>query len=87
METATIANETEIANAINALRLAGLDIDLIEEIELDSRLKISLEQADKGLGRPIEDFKKELEQKFASGYFSKENARKRIEERRWKTKN
>jgi len=40
-----------------------------------------LEQADRGEGRPIEEFKKELNQKFASGYFSKENARRRIEER------
>jgi sensor histidine kinase regulating citrate/malate metabolism len=87
MATALMANETEIKQAMGVLGLGNLTDNLLDEIELDRRLKISLEQADKGLGRPIEDFKKELEQKFASGYFSKENTRKRIEERRWKMKN
>ncbi|MCL2284451.1 MAG: hypothetical protein FWC26_14135 [Fibromonadales bacterium] len=86
-KTAVMANETEIANAIGVLRHAGIANDILDEIEIDRRLKISMEQAEKGLGEPIEDFKRELDQQFASGYFSKENARRRIEERQWKMTN
>jgi hypothetical protein len=82
MATAVTANENEIKQAMSILRLYNWADELLDEIELNRRLEISLEQANKGLGRPIEDFKKELDQKFASGYFSKENARKRIEEKR-----
>jgi len=49
---------------------------VLDEIELNRRLRISLEQADRGEGRPIEEFEKELNQKFANGYFTKENVRK-----------
>jgi len=80
-ETALLANETEIANAMKVLRLGEWTDDLLNEIELDRRLKISLEQADRGEVRPIEEFEKELNEKFANGYFTKENARKRIEEK------
>jgi hypothetical protein len=84
MATATATDTltvTEVKQAMKVLRLGEWTEDLLDEIELDRRLKISLEQADRGEGRPIEEFKKELNQKFASGYFSKENARRRIEER------
>jgi hypothetical protein len=56
-------------------------LDMLNEMELDRRLEISLAQAARGEGKPIEEFKKEQEQRFANGYFSKENAKKRIEER------
>ena len=84
MATATATDTltvTEVKQAMKVLRLGEWTEDLLDEIELDRRLKISLEQADRGEGRPIEEFEKELNQKFASGYFTKENARKRIEEK------
>ena len=82
MATATdTLTVTEVKQAMKVLRLGEWTEDLLDEIELDRRLKISLEQADRGEGRPIEEFEKELNQKFASGYFTKENARKRIEEK------
>jgi len=80
-ETAVLANETEIANALNVFGLGNFAPGVLDEIELNRRLRISLEQADRGEGRPIEEFEKELNQKFANGYFTKENARKRIEEK------
>jgi len=82
MATATdTLTVTEVKQAMKVLRLGEWTEDLLDEIELDRRLKISLEQADRGEGRPIEEFEKELNQKFASGYFTKENARRRIEEK------
>jgi len=84
MATATATDTltvTEVKQAMKVLRLGEWTEDLLDEIELDRRLKISLEQADRGEGRPIEEFEKELNQKFASGYFTKENARRRIEEK------
>jgi len=48
MATATevIANETEIKQAMQVLRLAGLTDALMDEIELDSELQLSLEEED-----------------------------------------
>ena len=62
METATeiVANETEIKEAMTSLRLDGWIDDLLDEIELNRRLKISLEQADKGMTRPTAIAVKEI---------------------------
>ena len=80
MATAILtASETEIKQAMGVLKLDGWVDDLLDEIELDRRLKVSLEQADRGELRPAEEVEREMKEKFANGYFTKENARKRIE--------
>jgi hypothetical protein len=73
MATATevIANETEIANAIGVLRLAGLDEDLLNKIEMDRELALSIAEADRGETFPIEQLEKEVMGKFASGYYGR----------------
>ncbi|MDR3001173.1 MAG: hypothetical protein LBU89_07910 [Fibromonadaceae bacterium] len=53
----------------------------MDEIELDRRLAVSLEQADRGEGISFEVFDRQMNEKFANGYFSKENAKKRIDGR------
>jgi len=73
MATATevIANETEIKRAMGVLGLDGFADALLDEIELDRRLEISLEQADKGLKMSLEEMKKELsERKARNGCYS-----------------
>jgi hypothetical protein len=59
-ETAILANETEIANAMNVLGLGNFAAGVLDEIELNRRLKISLEQADKGMTRPVEEAVKDI---------------------------
>jgi len=73
METATeiVANETEIKEAMTSLRLDGWVDDLLDEIELNRRLKISLEQADRGETMSLEEAEKTLaERKAKNGYYS-----------------
>jgi len=73
METATeiVANETEIKQAMTALKLDGWIDDLLDEIELNRRLKSSLEQADRGETYPIEELKKQVMEKFTNGYYKR----------------
>jgi hypothetical protein len=59
-ETAVLANETEIANALNVFGLGNFTSSVLDEIELNRRLKISLEQADKGMTRPVEEAVKDI---------------------------
>jgi len=73
MATATevIANETEIKQAMGVLGLDHFADALLDEIELDRRLEISLEQADRGLKMSLEEMKKELlERKAKNGFYS-----------------
>jgi len=56
-ETLTV---TEVKQAMGTLRLGEWTEDLLDEIELDRRLKISLEQADRGELRPAEMIINEL---------------------------
>jgi uncharacterized linocin/CFP29 family protein len=74
MATATefIANETEIVNAISVLRHAGIDDDLLDKIELDRRLKISLEQFERGETMPAEEAIKKIREKLNNGYYIKQ---------------
>jgi hypothetical protein len=69
--TETIASETEIKQAMRALKLDRLTDELLDEIELNRRLKNSLEQDDRGEVMPIGELKKQVMEKFASGYYSK----------------
>jgi len=75
------ANEIEIKQAMKVLKLDNWVDELLDEIELDRELKISLEQADRGELISADELRKEIKEKFANGYFSKENARKRIMEK------
>jgi len=73
MATATevIANETEIKQAMGVLGLDSFTNALLDEIELDRRLEISLGQADRGLTMSLEEMKKELlERKAKNGRYS-----------------
>jgi len=59
MET-ELLTVTEVKQAMGTLRLGEWTEDLLDEIELDRRLKISLEQADRGELRPAEMIINEL---------------------------
>ncbi len=72
--TEITANETEIKQAMSALRLDGWVDDLMDEIELNRRLKTSLEQADRGETYPIEELKKQVMEKFANGYYDRKQS-------------
>jgi len=69
--TAVMANETEIANAIGVLRHAGLDEEMLNEIELDRRLAISIEQANNGMLRPTKEIVNEILGELKRGYYNK----------------
>ena len=73
--------ENDIRCVLEKVGYSEIDavLDLLDEMELDRKLAIGLAEADRGEGRPVEEFMKELNEKFANGYFSKENATKRIE--------
>jgi len=73
METATeiVANETEIKQAMGVLGLGGLVDNLLDEIELDRELAISIAQADRGEKVSLEEAERIVEQKFASGYYDR----------------
>ncbi|MDR2579994.1 MAG: hypothetical protein LBC85_03255 [Fibromonadaceae bacterium] len=71
MATAIMANETEIANAMGVLGLGGLANDLLDEIELDRRLSISLKQFESGKAMPIEEAERIIDERLASGYYDK----------------
>jgi len=73
MATATevIANEIEIKRAMTVLRLDNWIDDLLDEIELQRHLKISLEQADRGELIPTSEVKEEIGELFANGHFNR----------------
>jgi len=75
------ADEIEIKQAMGILGLDNWVNDLLDEIELDRELKISLEQADRGELISADEVEKKMKEKFANGYFTKENAKKRIMEK------
>jgi len=66
MATAVMANETEVANAIGVLRGAGLADDLLDEIELDRELQLSLEEEDT---ISLDEWEKRVTEKAANGYY------------------
>ncbi len=69
--TEVIANETEIKRAMEVLRLENWTNDLLDEIELDRRLRKSLEQFKRGETMTIEEAEKIMKEKFASGYYDR----------------
>ena len=73
METATevVANEAEIKQAMGVLGLGDLVDNLLDEIELDRELAISIAQADRGETFPIGELEKQVMEKFANGYYDR----------------
>jgi len=71
MATATMSNETDVANAIGVLRLAGLADNLLDKIALDSALAKSMAQADRGEKMPIKEAERIINERLASGYYDK----------------
>jgi hypothetical protein len=69
--TEVIANEAEIKEAMSNLRLGNWADDVLNEIELNRRLKISLEQADRGEVRPAEMVINELLTKLKNGSYDR----------------
>ena len=69
--TEIIANETEIKRAMGVLKLDGWVDDLLDEIELDRELTLSIEEADRGEKVSLEEAERIVEQKFASGYYDR----------------
>jgi len=67
--TEIIANEAEIKRAMEVLRLGNWTNDLLDEIELDRRLKKSLEQFERGETMPIEETIKKIKEKLNNGYY------------------
>jgi hypothetical protein len=73
---ATMTMEPETIKT--AMRKIGLEdradalLALLDEIELDRRLKISMEQADKGQTMSLEELKSRVEERFKSGYYYKQ---------------
>ena len=73
---ATMTMEPETIKT--AMRKIGLEdradalLALLDEIELDRRLKISMEQADKGQTMSLEELKNRVEERFKSGYYYKQ---------------
>jgi hypothetical protein len=60
LATETMAGATEIKRTMATLRLSEWTDDLLDEIELDRQLEISLAQADRGEMRPAEMIINEL---------------------------
>jgi len=69
--TAVMANETEIANAMNVLGLDPWVDSLMEEIELNRRLNKSIEQFKTGETLTLDELDKRVMEKFENGYYLK----------------
>jgi hypothetical protein len=69
--TEIIANEAEIKEAMTTLRLDGWGDDLLDEIELQRRLKISAEQDRMGLHEPTEKVAEEILMELKNGYYAR----------------
>jgi uncharacterized coiled-coil DUF342 family protein len=69
MATATIANETEIANAMMTLGLEVWKEALLDEIELNRRLNKSLEQFKKGETLTLDELDKRITERLNNGYY------------------
>jgi len=68
--TETVATAAEIKRAMGTLRLGEWADDLLDEIELDRRLEISLMQADKGMTMSLEEAEARIAKRFANGYLA-----------------
>ena len=71
MAAEIIANETEIKEAMTTLRLDNWVDDLMDEIELNRRLKISIAQADRGETMSLEELERRTAEKMKNGYYAR----------------
>jgi len=69
--TEIIANETEIKEAMSVLKLDNWADDLLDEIELQRRLKISAEQDKIGLHEPTEKVAEEILTELKNGHYAR----------------
>jgi len=69
--TEILANKAEIKVAMSELGIDHWVDDLLDEIELQKQLKISIEQDDKGEVFPIEELEKQVMENFANGYYDR----------------
>ena len=46
-------------------------LDALDEIWLDARLQISIEQADRGEGMPAEEVENRIKERIKNGYYAK----------------
>jgi len=70
-ETEVLANETEIANALNIFGLGDFVPGVLDDIELNKRFEKSLAQDDRGETFPIAELKKQVMENLANGYYCK----------------
>jgi len=68
-ETAVLANETEIANAMDVLGLGNFASSVLDEIELDRQLQKGIEQVEKGETLTLQEFEKQMNEKVANGFY------------------
>jgi hypothetical protein len=66
MATAVLANETEIKQAMGVLGLDGLADALLDEIELDRELQLSLDEEDTV---SLDELERRVTEKAANGYY------------------
>ena len=69
MEPQTMVEPGIIKTAMDRIGLRDKVEDLLDEIELQRRLKISAEQDKAGLGITKEELRKRTEEKFKNGYY------------------
>ena len=69
MATAIMANETEIANAMDALGLGNWTSDVLEEIELDRELQLGIEEIERGETITLKELERRVSEKVANGYY------------------
>jgi hypothetical protein len=68
---AATANEIEIKVAMNELGIGHWTDELLDEIELNRRLKISLEQDEKGEIRPADKIIDEISAELKNGFYDR----------------
>jgi hypothetical protein len=74
MERVATAIEPKIKMAMENIGLgerADDLLDMLDEIELDRELELSLAQADRGEKIPIEEAERIMRERFANGYYDK----------------
>jgi len=70
-ETAVMASETEIANAMAGIGLEVWKEALLDQIELNRRLNKSIEQFKRGETLTMEELDRRVMEKFENGYYLK----------------
>jgi len=68
-ETAVLANETEIANAMDVFGLGNFAPSVLDEIELDRQLQKGIEQIERGETLTLQEFEKQMNEKVANGFY------------------